>query len=307
MTGPDWNTDADAQARTGFILAFSAYVIWGLSPLYWLLFDASAWEIVAHRSAYAALALAPFVLRKTPNPLRLFTPARTRWVLLAALLIGSNWLVFIWAVTNGHVLESSLGYFIGPLVNVALGVALLRERLRRAQIAAVALAAVGVAIPVVTSTHVPLIALYLAFSFSLYALVRKRLDVDGATGLFLESLLLAPFGIAAAVWIQASGNGHFLEWSAQPFLLVSAGVVFTAGVLLLFIEGARRLKFSTLGLLQFITPTLQFAIGLMLGEAFPPERAAAFVLIWAGLGLYTADLLRHERAAYLRRRPSPVG
>src|SRR5690606_14662881 len=123
------------------------------------------------------------------------------------LLIGSNWLGFIWAVTSGHVLESSLGYFIGPLVNVLLGVVFLHERLRRPQTAAVALAAVGVAIPIIAEGHVPFIALFLAVTFSLYALVRKRLDVDGATGLFLECLLFAPFGIAVVVWLEATGSG----------------------------------------------------------------------------------------------------
>ncbi len=303
----DQKQDA-AAARAGFGFALTAYAIWGASPLYWLMYQAGPWEIVAHRTLWAALALLPLALARNPRLAGLFTPRRILWALLGALLIGSNWLVFIWAATSGHILETSLGYFIGPLVNVALGVLFLRERLRPIQKAAVLLAFIGVAIPVIAAGRVPVVALYLAVSFSLYAYVRKRLDVDAASGLFLETLLIAPFGLVAIIWLESSGAGHFLQWSWQPLLLVSAGVVFTAGVLLLFIEGARRLRFSTLGLVQFVSPTMGFGAGLALGEAFPPERAAAFVLIWAGVALYIADIVRDGRAEAARRRAaSPVG
>ena len=303
------DTDDTEQrtARAGFGFALSAYVMWGLSPLYWQWFETGPLEIVAHRTIWATLALLPFVLAANPRLTGLFTAQRIFWGAVGALLIGSNWLVFIWAVSRGQVLEVSLGYFMGPLMNVALGVIFLRERLRPAQIAAVALAVVGVAAPIIASGHVPAVALFLGASFSLYALVRKRLDVGGATGLFLESLLLTPFGIAGVLWFETSGTGRFLEWSWQPVLLISAGVIFTAGVLQLFILGARRLTLSTMGLIQFIAPTIQFVIGLIMGEAFPPARAIAFVFIWVGLAIYAADMLRHERARALQRRASPVG
>lgn len=306
MTAPA-STSQAADAKAGLVFALAAYVAWGVSPIYWQWFDAGPWEIVAHRGVWAVLALAPFVWARNRGLRGLFTGRRVLWAAVGALLIGSNWLAFIWAVTNGHVLESSLGYFIGPLVNVVLGVAFLHERLRPMQTAAVALAFAGVAIPIVAEGHVPLVALFLAVSFSLYALVRKRLDVDGATGLFLECLLFAPFGVAGVIWFEATGRGHFLEASWQPVLLIAAGVVFTAGVLLLFLLAARRLTLSTVGLIQFVSPTIQFFIALALGEAFPPARAAAFAVIWIGLILYAADIVRHERAAALKRRASPVG
>lgn len=301
------HTTAHSDAKAGFAFALIAYVIWGISPIYWQWFEAGPWEILAHRSYWAVIALIPIMIAKRVALRGLLTPRRMLWAALGAFLIASNWTVFIWAVTNGHILESSLGYYINPLMNVALGVLVLRERLRPIQMAAVGLAAVGVAVPVFGEGHVPWVALYLAGSFSLYALVRKRLDVDGATGLFLECLLIAPFGLAAGIWFEATGRGHFLELSWQPILLISAGVVFTAGVLLLFLMAARRLTLSALGLIQFVSPTLQFAIALMLGEAFPLTRAVAFTLIWAGLALYAADIVRHGRAEALKRRASPVG
>lgn len=304
MSGASEHSDG---ARTGLALALAAYLVWGASPLFWRLLDAGAWEIVAHRCGWALILLTPIVAASKPDWRALFTIRRLKWAAVGALLIGSNWLVFIWAATHDRVLEASLGYFIGPLVNVVLGVALLRERLSGAQKIAIALAALGVAAPILADGRVPLIALYLAVSFALYAFVRKRLDVGGAAGLFLECLLIAPAGLVGVIWFEATGRGHFLELSWQPVLLIAAGVVFTAGVLLVFILAARRLSMSALGLLQYIAPTLQFAIGLLLGEPFPASRAVAFALIWAGLAIYTVDFLRHHRLSRAGRRASPVG
>lgn len=296
-----------AQLRAGLIYAFSCYLIWGLSPLYWVLYTAGAGEIVAHRAVWAALALVPVVLLRTPDVRALFTWRRLRWAALGAVLITTNWAVFIWAVTHGHVLESSLGYFMGPLINVALGVIFLRERLRRSQMAAVGLAFIGVLIPLIASDHLPWIGLFLAISFSSYALVRKKLDVNGVNGLFLEVLIIAPFGLAAVIWLEATGQGTFLVLNWQPVLLILSGVIFTAGVLLLFSLGARRLPLSTLGLMQYLAPTLQFFIGLKLGEAFPPDRAAAFIFIWTGLIIYSWDMYRNDRRARKQRRLAAAG
>jgi len=310
MTAPAATPQDPAQFRAGLAYAFFCYLIWGVSPLYWALYVSPPFEIVAHRAIWAAAALAPFAILRNPSFLRLFTWRRMSWAAIGGVLILANWVAFIWAVTNGFVLEASLGYFIGPLINVALGLIFLGERLRKAQWVAVGLAFIGVTIPVVASGQIPVIGLFLAVSFSLYAFVRKRLDVDGATGLFLEVLLLSPFALIAVIWLQASGAGHFFTWSAEPVLLIFAGAAFTAGVLLLFGLGARRLPLSTLGLIQYLAPSIQFGIGIWQGEAFPAARAAAFAFIWTGLAIYTWDLIVTERAARRKRRleaSSPVG
>lgn len=296
-----------AEFRSGLIYAFLTYTIWGISPLYWALYSGPPVEIVAHRALWAAVALAPFVLIKAPSIAALFSLRRVKWAAIGAVLITANWGAFIWAVTNGYVLEASLGYFMGPLINVALGMIFLGERLRRAQWVAVGLALIGVLIPLVASESLPVIGLFLATSFSFYALVRKKLDVDGKTGLFLEAAMVAPFGLAAAIWFEATGRGTFLEASWQPFLLIFSGTVFTAGVLLLFSLGARRLPLSTLGLMQYIAPTLQFIIGLAQGEAFGADRAAAFLFIWSGLAVYTWDMYLSDRRRRRDRRLAAAG
>jgi len=307
MRAPDPSPDAaDARIREGLLYAFSAYLLWGVSPLYWNLFQAAPLEIIAHRGVWACLTLAPFVWFRKADIAHVFASGwRLGSAALAAVLIAVNWLVFIWAVQNGAVLEASLGYFIGPLVSVALGVALLGERLRRPQAVAIGLAAIGVAVPLVVAGRVPLIALALAVSFSLYAYVRKRADVDGAAGLFLETAILFPLALGYVAWLEWTGAGRFIEASFQPVLLVLSGTVMTAGILLLFILGTRRLRLSTVGLIQFLAPSMQFGIGLLQGEPFPPERAVAFAFIWSGIAIFVWDVVRADRAAK-RARMRPV-
>jgi chloramphenicol-sensitive protein RarD len=225
-----------------------------------------------------------------------------QWHALSGTLLTINWLVYVWGVNHGHVLETSLGYFLVPLVNVALGRLVLKERLRPAQWIAIGCAAVGVGLMLIQVGHPPWIALTLAATFGMYGLLRKKSPLGPLTGLGLETLLLAPFALAFLFWQQHTGAGALGRVSlGEHVLLVSVGVV-TAVPLLLFAYGARRIRLSTLGLLQYIAPTVQFTLGVwVFHEPFSRDRAAAFVFIWCGLALYTADNLWAQRRA-----PGPV-
>jgi chloramphenicol-sensitive protein RarD len=211
----------------------------------------------------------------------------------SAALISTNWLVYVWAVGTGRVIDSSLGYFVNPLVNVILGVLVLGERLNRAQWTSVACAAAGVAWLTALTGRVPWIALTLAVTFSSYGLIRKVVAVDSVTGLAAETTLLTPFGLAWLSWQHVHGAGAFGGASAiQRSWLVAGGMV-TAVPLALFAFGARRIAYSTVGVVQYISPSLQLLLGVFLfGEAFPPARAVGFAFIWAALVIYAADSLR---------------
>jgi chloramphenicol-sensitive protein RarD len=211
-------------------------------------------------------------------------------------LISVNWLVYVWAVTNGQVVEASLGYFINPLLNVVLGVLVLKERLNRAQWVAVTLAALGVAYLTAFAGRPPWIALVLAASFATYGLIRKMVAVESVPGLATETLLLAPFALGWLLWCEAQGSGALGHASVGVnALLVGSGLA-TALPLALFAYGARLIPYSTLGILQYVGPTLQFLIGvLVFGEPFPRARAIGFVLIWAALAFYAADSLWRSR------------
>ena len=247
-------------------------------------------EIAAHRAVWSAGLLLGVVvaLRRGPTLRALMKQPRQLGVLVATtLLISGNWLLFIWAIEQGRLLEASLGYFINPLVNVLLGVVFLGETLRRAQKVAVALAAVGVSVLIVRLGHLPWISLTLASSFGLYGLLRKRFQIDAIVGLFVETGLLAPFALA---FIGTRGT-------AEPGWLLAASGVITAVPLVLFTEGARRLTLSTVGLMQYLAPTGQFLIAVFaFGEPFTAAHAATFACIWGSLALYTADAVRASRA-----------
>lgn len=210
-----------------------------------------------------------------------------------AVLLSSNWLLYIWAVNAGHVLEASLGYFINPLVNVVLGMAFLGETLTRPQRVAVGLAAAGVAVQVVATGGLPWMSLTLAGSFGIYGLLRKRLVVDAVPALFVETALMLPFALGWLAWTAADGTGAFAVGSLRSdLLLVAAGVV-TALPLVWFARAARRLRLATLGLIQYLAPTGQFLLAVLaFGEPFGPAHAATFGLIWAGLAVYTVDAAR---------------
>jgi chloramphenicol-sensitive protein RarD len=204
---------------------------------------------------------------------------------LSAALIATNWCVFIWAVTSGRVLESSLGYYITPLINMAAGVVLFRERMDKIGMAAIALAVLGVAIQAVALGELPWVSLVLGFSFGAYGIVRKQMTADAQTGLFIECLFLAIPSLVYAIWLANQGQGHFGATTQATLWLIAAGPI-TAAPLVLFSWAARRIPLSAMGFLQFIAPTMSFAIGVLQGEAFTPLRAVSFAFIWGGAAVF---------------------
>jgi chloramphenicol-sensitive protein RarD len=287
------------RSASGVAFAAAAYLIWGLFPVYFrLLRGVPAPEILAHRIVWSAafLVLLVTILGRWGEALRQLRVRGTLPALAAsAIFISGNWLTYIWAVNSGHVLEASLGYFVNPLVTVLLGVAFLRESLTRGQRIAVGLATGGVLWLVVRSGQVPWIALGLAMTFALYGLVRKRLRVDATSGLLAEVCLLAP---AALLYLAVfRGEAHFGATPRFTALLASAGVV-TAVPLLLFAAAVQRLRLSTVGLLQYLNPTMQFAIAVFVfHEPFGKDHAAAFACIWASLAIYTYEAITSQRRA----------
>jgi chloramphenicol-sensitive protein RarD len=251
-------------------------------------------EILAHRVVWSTAFLATLVLARGRGAewRQAFQSARRLGIYcLSTALVTCNWLLYIWGVATGQVLEASLGYFIGPIVNVLLGVIFLGERLPRRQVAAVGLAAAGVLVLVVRAGSVPWLALGLAVSFSAYGLVRKKAAIDPVVGLLVETSLLSPFGAALIVVRAVAGTGQLGVRPLDTGLLLASGVM-TALPLIWFARGVRELRLSTMGLVQYIAPTVQFLVAvLVFGERFTPAHAAAFGCIWAALALYSYDLL----------------
>lgn len=281
----------------GVIYAASAYLVWGLLPVYWKALQAvPAFEILSHRIVWAlAVALAVVAARGQWRPLR---AALRSWrtlltVVVTALLIGLNWFIYIWAVNTGQIVQTSLGYFINPLANVLLGALVLRERLRVGQGAAFAVALAGVLVLTAQYGAVPWISLALAGSFALYGLLRKTALVGALDGLMLETLVLAPLALLYLLSREAQGGAAFGHAGlGTSLLLVGAGLV-TFVPLLLFASAARQISMSALGILQYIAPTLQFTLGVMVyHEAFSRMRLIGFGLIWLALAIYTADSMR---------------
>lgn len=293
MHGPATSSQIHGTG-SGLAAAVGAFVIWGLFPLYLKpMAEVPALQIMAHRIVWCCLLVfAWLAVRGELGAVRVALADRASRLRLAAsaALISVNWLIYVWAVTHGHTVEASLGYFINPLLNVVLGVALLKERLNRAQWLAVMLAAIGVLYLTLVAARPPWIALALAASFGTYGLIRKVVKVESVPGLATETLLLAPLAVGLLAWAEASGTGAFGHSSTGIHaLLVGSGLV-TALPLALFAYGARLIPLSTVGLVQYIGPTLQFLIGvLVFKEAFTAERAGGFVLIWAALAIYAAD------------------
>ena len=290
----------------GLAAAATAFTIWGLFPLYlYPLRSVPAPQIIAHRIVWSCLFILAWMLVR--GELGRLTgiferPRLVSRLALSAFLITSNWLVYVWGVTHGHIVDTSLGYYINPLVNVLLGVLVLHERLNARQWLAVALAGVAVAYLTWLAGHPPWIACTLAVSFSLYGFVRKVISVDALPGLAVETLLLVPFALAFLIACVYTGSGTFGHAAAHVnLLLVGSGLV-TAVPLCLFAYGARALPYSTVGVLQYIGPTLQLLCGvLLLHEPFTPARAVGFALIWAALAIYAADGLWTARSARLAR------
>lgn len=291
-----------SDLRQGLIHGFLAYALWGLIPIYFkLLGGVSPVEIVANRILWALglILLVLFVRRELGQFINAFTTPRLFGMLAAsAILIACNWLVYIWAVTNGHILAASLGYFLNPVVNVLLGVTLLRERLRAVQWLAVGLAAAGAAILAAGALQTLGISLALASSFALYGLIRKVTPVSSLAGLGIESLILTVPAIGALFWVHQNGGLSFGEAPGTTALLAASGVI-TSVPLLLFASSARRLPLVTLGLLQYVSPTTQFLLAIFVyGERMSPERWISFGLIWTGLAIFVAYALGQRRTAH---------
>ncbi|RUO37003.1 EamA family transporter RarD [Aliidiomarina shirensis] len=284
-------------ARQGVIFALCAYSIWGFAPIYFkTLAHVPAFEVLAHRIIWAFLFMLVLIVStgRMQQVIRAFdSPKLLLQLGLAACLIGFNWFLFIWAVANDHILDASLGYYINPLLNVAIGMLFFSERLRRLQVLAVSLAIVGVAIQIITFGSVPWVALALATSFATYGAIRKKLPFDSLTGLWLEVILLLPMMLIYFFFFANSSASNMLENTWQlNILLVLAGVITTVP-LLFFTGAAKRIRYSTLGLFQYIAPSLMFLLAVMLyNEPLAVDKLITFVIIWLALAIYTYDAVR---------------
>lgn len=282
-------------AARGYAAAVTAYALWGVSPAFWpLLAPADAVESVAHRVAWTLLGMLVVI-----TVVRRWSDLRglswRTWLLITAgsVLIALNWGTYIWATTHGHVVDAALGYYGTPLVAVLLAVLVLRERLRATQWVAIGLAAAAVTVLTVGTGRLPWITLVLALSFGVYGLVKKRVPLDPVPGLTAEGFLLGPLAIVYIVVIQMMGVGTFTGHGVGHALLLVAAGPATAVPLLLFALGAHRLPLATLGVLQYINPTLQFLFGVVVaGEEMPVSRWIGVSLVWAALLIFTADALR---------------
>jgi chloramphenicol-sensitive protein RarD len=288
--------------RSGLAFGLGAYALWGLFPLYFpLLEPAGGLEIVAHRVVWSLvfIALLLSVLRAWPRVRGVIADRRALLILTgAAVLISGNWLIFVYGVNSGQVVETSLGYFINPLVSVLLGVVVLGERLRRPQWVAVAIAAVGVAVLTVDNGRPPWIALGLAATFGLYGLLKKLVRVEAAPGLFLETAIVVVPALVLLAVLQAHGDATAGNHGTVHLLLLIGSGVATAVPLLLFAAATSRIPLSTVGLLQYLTPSMQLAIGVFVyDEPMPPLRLVGFAVVWLALAVLTVDTLRAVRAS----------
>ena len=284
-----------SSSRFGFAAGVAAYVLWGLFPLYWpLLEPAAPVEILAHRIAWSLVFLVAVLALTTGFAwVRVLDRRRVGLLVLAAVLITVNWGTFIYGVNSGHVVETSLGYFINPLVLVALAVVVLGERLRRHQLVAVGIAAVAVLVLTIDYGRPPWIALALASSFSLYGLTKKRAGVDGVQSLAVETAFVAVPAIAYLVWLGQTGRGTFTSEGLDHVALLVTGGLVTTIPLVLFGVAAIRIRLSTLGLLQYLTPSMQFLIGVTVyDEPMPLSRLAGFALVWVALIIFTIGAVR---------------
>lgn len=292
---------ASAPAKPGILYAILAYGSWGLLPLYWKLFlGVPALEVLSHRILWSTVFLVSILAgqRRLPELQAVGrSPQLLKALFLTAALLAFNWGIYIYGVNSDRIVETSLGYYINPLVTVLLGMIVFKERLNRQQWLAVALAFGGVALLVLNLGQVPWIALGLAFSFAFYGLVRKLVAIGPLVGLAMETIVLAPIALLVVGYWQMSGVGHWGDSALLIAAMVGAGVI-TSMPLLWFNTATKQLPLSTMGFLQYIAPSLQLLVGVFLyGEPFTPTHALTFGCIWAGLAVYSASL-RH-------RKPSP--
>lgn len=281
----------------GYVYGVIAYGLWGLAPLYWpLVAPSSALETLAHRMVWSLffLVIINLLLR---NWNRIFTAMRDRRVMLllliAAIAVTTNWGLYIWAVTNGHVIDSSLGYFINPLINVALGIFVFSERLRPIQWIAISIAALGVLWLTLNTGSIPWIGLILGFSFSIYGMLKKLANLDGVESLTIESIWVFPIALGYLIFLGVTGNLVFGSAGAShTFFAIMAGL-FTALPLLAFGAAAVRIPYSSMGILQYLSPTIQFIIGyFIVGETMTGERWIGYILVWIALAIFASDALR---------------
>ena len=295
-------TPANAQTNSGIINALAAYMMWGLAPMYFKGLSAvGATEILIHRVVWSSLLLLIIVV--AIKKWRQFTQTISNKKIITSLaltatLLASNWFVFIWAVNNDHLLDASLGYYINPLFNVALGMIFLGERLRKWQGIAVGLAVVGVLIQVVILGTIPLVSIFLAASFGVYGLLRKKLHVDSFVGLLIESLLMLPVALLSWQFFVSSDTSNMLEnsWALNTALMM-AGLITTAP-LLCFTAAAKRLTLASLGFFQYIGPSIMFLLATFLyQEPLAPAKLATFAFIWGALVIYSLDSLRARQTS----------
>ncbi|MCG9633617.1 EamA family transporter RarD [Vibrio sp. Isolate30] len=288
------------RTRQGILLAVGAYTMWGIAPIYFKsLSEVSPLEILSHRVVWSFFLLAFLLhLGRSWRNVRdtLTSKPKMTYLVATSLLVGVNWLIFIWAVNANHMLDASLGYYINPLINVVLGMIFLGERLRKLQWFAVGLAAIGVLIQVVAFGSIPVVAIALAFSFGFYGLLRKKVSLEAQTGLFIETLVMLP---AAAIYLLFIADSATSDLAANPMslnlLLIAAGIVTTLP-LLCFTGAATRLKLSTLGFFQYIGPSLMFLLAVLIyGEAFTTDKAVTFAFIWGALVIFSFDGLRNNK------------
>jgi chloramphenicol-sensitive protein RarD len=286
--------------KLGLIYGVSAYVLWGMFPLYWpLLEPANPLEIVSHRAVWTLIfcVIVLAITHALKSTLATFRrPKVAIKLFLASVLISINWLIYIWATNNDHVVEASLGYYINPLIIIAFGVVLLKEKMRKMQWIAVSIATVGVIVLTVDYGRLPWVALGLALSWGTYGLVKKQLGLGALEGLAIETMIAFIPYCGYLIFIGSKGEGQFGNGAGLTILLISAGAV-TAIPLLLFNGSTTRLPYSTIGLMQYITPTIQFSIGVWVNnEAMPTARWVGFIFIWLALITLATDLLKSGRS-----------
>ena len=296
---PVWTTptvtNGRNSAKSGFFFALSAYSIWGMLPLYWILLEhAPTLEVLAHRALWSlpVAAVILVAIGRTADIIPTLKDRKKLGVLLVcSVIISSNWGVFIWAVANEHTIDAALAYYINPLLSICLGVVFLGERFNQWQLAAILLAALAVLLLTFAGGKFPWISLFLAGTFALYGLLRKTVDVGPTQGFLIEILLVAIIAGGYILWLVLTDNGQFLTNTPDTLLLIGCGPV-TAIPLILFASGAKRLQLSTVGLMQYIVPTSIFVIGVFVfREPLDHWQLAAFALIWVGLALYSWSTL----------------
>ena len=288
------------RAKQGVLLAIGAYTMWGIAPIYFKsLTDVSALEILSHRIVWSFILLAVLLnFGRRWRSVRevMASKIKMTYLFFTSIVIAANWLIFIWAVNANHMLDASLGYYINPILNVLLGMIFLGERLRKMQWFAVVLACCGVIVQLIAFGSVPIVAMVLAFSFGCYGLLRKKVNLDAQTGLFIETLLLLPVAAIYLIWIADSPTSNMtINDTTLNVLLIAAGVVTTLP-LLCFTGAATRLKLSTLGFFQYIGPSLMFLLAVLVyGEAFSADKAITFAFIWSALVLFSLDGIKNSR------------